>query len=148
MRNLKCPYCGSAVHLRSADGIYKENSSNTRLYVCSRYPLCDAYVRVHPGTTTPVGSLANPRLRALRVQTHRQFDKLHETGLMTKKDAYGWLAHMLQSPMSQAHIGYLSEYYCSLIIEESGKLLENYKWKLAAGRQPAPAMGGAYRAAL
>ena len=148
MRSMKCPYCGSAVHLRSADGIYKENSSNTQLYVCTKYPVCDAYVRVHPGTTVPVGSLANPQLRALRVKTHRQFDRLHETGLMTKKDAYGWLAHMLQSPMSQAHIGYLSEYYCSLIIKESGKLFEVYMRKPASRRLPEPVMsGGDYRAA-
>ena len=147
MKSMKCPCCGSAVHLRSADGIYRENSGNTQLYVCSKYPECDAYVRVHPGTATPMGSLANPQLRALRTKTHRQFDRLHESGLMTRKDAYGWLAHMLQSPLSQAHIGYLSEYYCNLIIEESGKVLERYKWKLAAGRPLEPAMGGEYRAA-
>jgi len=143
MKNMKCPYCGSAVHLRSADGIYKENSRNTQLYVCSKYPACDSYVRAYPGTTVPVGSLANSQLRSLRTTTHRHFDKLHETGVMTRKEAYGWLAFMLQSPLSQAHIGYLSEYYCNLIIEESGKLLENLKWKL----RPAPLIGGAYRVA-
>jgi ssDNA-binding Zn-finger/Zn-ribbon topoisomerase 1 len=41
----RCPYCGSHVILRSADGIYKDNSGNAMLYVCSRYPTCDAYVR-------------------------------------------------------------------------------------------------------
>jgi hypothetical protein len=130
MKNMRCPYCGSIVHLRSADGIYKNNGSDVQLYVCSKYPECDSYVRVHPGTTVPVGSLANAKLRTLRATAHRHYDKLHESGIMTKKEAYSWLAFMLQSPMSQAHIGYQSEYYCNRIVEESDKLIGNLKWKL------------------
>ena len=42
----RCPYCGSHTILRSADGIYRENSRNEMLYVCKNYPACDAYVRV------------------------------------------------------------------------------------------------------
>lgn len=144
MKNMRCPYCRSAVHLRSADGIYKDNSKNAQLYVCSKYPVCDSYVRVHPGTRIPIGSLANAKLRLLRIETHRQFDKLHEAGIMTKRDAYGWLAHTLQTPMSQAHIGYLSEYYCNLIIEECCQLFNKYKWKLNTRPKNA---GGGYRVA-
>ena len=65
MSAMRCPYCGSPVVLRSADGIYKENHANTKLYVCSRYPACDAYVRVHEGTNKPVGSLADHRLKGV-----------------------------------------------------------------------------------
>jgi len=121
----RCPYCGGAVVLRSADGIYKENSNGTMLYVCSRYPACDAYVRVLPGTRTPIGSLANGDLRALRLEAHRHFDRLYLSGLMTRNEAYMWLAGMLQAPMSQAHIGLMGEYYCRQVIEESKRLLEN-----------------------
>ena len=39
---MRCPYCGSPVILRSADGIYRENANGTMLYVCKRYPICDA----------------------------------------------------------------------------------------------------------
>ena len=56
-QRMRCPYCGSPVVLRSADGIYRENSQGAMLYVCSRYPECDAYVKVHPGTNIPMGSL-------------------------------------------------------------------------------------------
>ena len=63
---MRCPYCGSTVEYRSADGIYHDNSNGTMLYVCSRYPECDSYVRVHAGTKIPVGSLANHELRSLR----------------------------------------------------------------------------------
>ena len=147
MKNMKCPYCNSAVLRRSADGIYKNNKDDTQLYVCSKYPACDSYVRIHKGTDIPVGSLANPQLRALRVKAHKQFDKLHQCGIMSKKEAYGWLAHMLQSPKSQAHIGYLSEYYCNLVISESGKMFDNFKWKRMNIAQGSPVTGGEIHAA-
>ena len=133
----RCPYCGASITLRSADGIYRDNSSGTMLYVCSRYPACDAYVRVLPGTKTPIGSMANGDLRALRREAHRHFDLLYQTGLMTRSEAYSWLAAMLQAPLSQAHIGHLGEYYCKQVIEESKRMLENYR-KARRGRPVYP----------
>ena len=124
---MRCPYCGSPVVFRSADGIYHENKENTMLYVCSRYPECDAYVRVHKGTKNPVGSLADPNLRALRREAHRYFNRLYETDLMDKRDAYQWLADIVSAPMSEAHIGHLGEYYCRQVIQESKKMLEDRK---------------------
>ncbi len=121
---MRCPYCGSTVVYRSADGIYRDNSKDTMLYVCSHYPECDSYVRVHAGTNIPVGSLANHELRTLRRTAHQYFDKLYLSGYMSKQDAYQWLADIIQAPMSEAHIGHLSEYYCKQVIEQSRKLLD------------------------
>ena len=123
--NQRCPYCGAPVVYRSADGIYKENSNRVMLYVCSNYPKCDAYVRVHAGTRIPVGTLANQELRALRRTAHKHFGRLYQCGIMSKEDAYRWLADLVCAPLSEAHIGYLGEYYCSLVIERSRALLEN-----------------------
>lgn len=117
-------YCGSPAILRSADGIYRDNNKNTMLYVCKNYPECDAYVRVHTGTTIPVGSLANHELRTLRRTAHQYFDQLYLSGMMSKQDAYQWLADLLSAPLSKAHIGYLGEYYCKVVIEESRKMLQ------------------------
>lgn len=122
--SMRCPYCGSPVVYRSADGIYHDNPNGTMLYVCSRYPRCDAYVRVHAGTRIPVGSLANHELRSLRRTAHFYFDQLYQSGFMSKEDAYQWLADLICAPRSEAHIGYLGEYYCKQVIEESRKLLE------------------------
>ncbi len=121
----RCPYCGSTVILRSAEGIYRDNPNDTMLYVCSKYPECDTYIRVQPGTKRAMGSLANGGLRALRREAHQYFDRLHLSGVMSRKEAYEWLAGVLQSPMSQTHIGYLGEYYCRQVIAESRKLMEN-----------------------
>lgn len=87
---MRCPYCGSPVVYRSADGIYRDNSKGTMLYVCSRYPECDSYVRAHTGTNIPVGSMANHELRTLRRTAHHYFDQLYESGYMSKQDAYQW----------------------------------------------------------
>lgn len=85
---LRCPYCGSSVIYRSADGIYRDNPKHTMLYVCSRYPACDSYVRVHAGTKIPVGELANQPLRTLRRHAHHYYDQIYLSGLMSKQEAY------------------------------------------------------------
>ena len=124
---LRCQYCGGSVVLRSADGVYRKNPNHTMLYVCSNYPRCDAYVRTHSGTSIPVGTLANPRLRKLRHQAHYYFNQLYYSGLMSKQEAYRWLTELLQIPPSEAHIGLLGEYYCNEVIKESKKLLAQRK---------------------
>ena len=65
--------------------------------------------------------MANRELRALRNEVHHFFDQLYKKGLMSKEDAYQWLASILAAPMGQAHIGLLGEYYCRQVIEESKK---------------------------
>ena len=101
-----------------------------------RHPRCDAYVRTHPGTNIPVGTLANRELRTLRNQAHHYFDQLYLSGLMSKQDAYLWLAGLLQVPLSKAHIGFLGEYYCNEVIAESKKLLERRRKQQPAGFRP------------
>lgn len=128
---MRCPYCGAPMILRSADGIYKDNSRRDSLYVCRNYPECDTYIRMQPGTAYPMGTPANRELRALRIQTHRCFDALHQNGYMTKRDAYVWLAALLQMPQSQAHIGYLSAYSCQKVIDESTRMLQQCKLRAA-----------------
>ena len=129
---MRCPYCGSPVILRSADGIYRENANGTMLYVCKRYPMCDAYVRTHQGTNRPVGTLANRELRSLRREAHRYFDRLYLSGIMNKEQAYEWLARLIQAPMSEAHIGYLGEYYCRQVIDACRAMLTSCKGREAS----------------
>ena len=126
IKNMRCQYCRSPVIIRSADGIYRKNENDTQLYVCSKYPVCDAYVRIQANTkNVPVGTLANGELRALRREAHRYFDRIYQSGLMSKQEAYAWLAEIVSAPMKHAHIGQLREYYCKLVIEESKQFLES-----------------------
>lgn len=123
----RCRYCGAPIVRRSADGIYRENRNHVELYVCSRYPECDAYVRIDPITGRAIGTLANPKLRMLRNEAHKAFDQLFHSKCMTRDDAYAWLSHLLCVPRSQAHIGYLDEYGCKRVIEQSR--LELQAWR-------------------
>ncbi len=125
----RCPYCGSHTIYRSADGIYRENTRGEMLYVCKNYPRCDSYVRVQPGTRIPLGTVANRELRELRIEAHRQFDKLHKRGYMSKHDAYQWLGGVLGVTGREAHIGQLSMLSCNLVIREAKKQVEWYQKK-------------------
>ncbi|MBR1865742.1 MAG: DUF3268 family zinc-finger domain-containing protein [Lachnospiraceae bacterium] len=124
---VRCPYCGAVARFQSADGIYRDNSNHTMLYVCPNFPECDSYVRVHKGTKIPVGSMANQELRKLRKEAHDHFDRLYQYGYMSKQDAYQWLADIIAAPLAEAHIGHMSEYYCQLVIKKSEELFEARK---------------------
>lgn len=121
-QQVRC-HCGRSAILRSAEGICKTHRPGAMVYVCSNYPACNSFVMAHPGTLEPMGTLATPELRRLRYEAHQQFDQLHKSGLMTRQEAYRWLAYTVQAPMSHAHIGHLGEYYCRVVIRESRKLL-------------------------
>ena len=123
-RPMRCPYCGGPVVYRSSKGIYRDGSRQTMLYVCANYPACDAYVRVHEGTRIPVGSLADWKLRKLRREAHRHFNRLYDDGHMSRQDAYRWLADITGAPPSEAHIGHMGEYYCQFVIDKSDELME------------------------
>ena len=131
----RCPYCGSHTILRSADGIYRENSRQEMLYVCKNYPACDSYVRVQKGTTIPLGTVANRELRELRAEAHRQFDKLYKRGYMSKHDAYQWLGGILGVPAKNAHIAQLSVLSCNLVIQEAKKQVSWYHDRNQRNRQ-------------
>lgn len=98
--NIKCPYCGSRALLRLASVVYGEKAVDPAApyYVCARYPACDAYVAAHKKTGLPMVSLANAELRRKRIQTHAALDRLWESGLMSKKQAYLWLQVELGLP--------------------------------------------------
>ena len=80
-------HCGRPAVLRSAEGICKTHRPDAKVYVCSGYPACDSFVMAHPGTLEPMGTLAPPELRRLRYEAHQQFDQLHKSGLMTRREA-------------------------------------------------------------
>lgn len=69
---IHCPYCGSLAMLRPASAIHglSDISAGTYLYVCRRWPACDAYVTADRRTKQPLGSLANGDLRHKRILAH------------------------------------------------------------------------------
>lgn len=114
--NIKCPYCKSQAFLRPASVVHEHFISGEEVYVCARYPACDAYVSAHRDTRLPMGTLANKQLRKKRRQAHIALNQLWGQGFMTKKEAYRWLQVQLGLPESEAHIGNFSEFRCEQII--------------------------------
>ena len=114
--NIKCPYCGSKALLRPASIVRSRTTPGEEVYVCARYPACDAYVSAHRVTHLPMGTLADKPLREKRQQAHIAMNRLWETGLMTKKEAYRWLQTQLGLPEREAHIAHFSEFRCEQVI--------------------------------
>ena len=56
-------------------------------------------------------------LRRKRQLAHAAFNRLWESGLMTKKQAYLWLQAKLDLPESEAHIARFSEWRCQQVID-------------------------------
>lgn len=113
-----CPYCGAEVVLKTAYEIYgSEKSKNWGyVWVCSNFPECNSYVGCHKGTTIPLGRLANPRLRELKREAHRQFDPLWKSGLMSRSHAYHWLSDVLNIKFDECHIGLFDIKQCQKVI--------------------------------
>ena len=105
--------------------MHHEKSKGGQLYVCSRYPACDSYVGVHSGTILPKGTLADQNLRRKRIQTHRIFDQIWKRGILSKQDAYRWMADKFCLNPKDAHIGNFSDYMCDQLIQEASKVLHN-----------------------
>lgn len=123
-RYLRCPYCGAAMTLRPATDIYKDYFGDGQLYVCNQYPKCNTYVGTHPGTREPLGIPANGDLRNLRIRAHRTFDQIWQTGIMTRDQAYRWMADSFCLKLKDAHIGCYSEYQCKELIRKCEIVLE------------------------
>ena len=107
---IRCPYCGGTAILRDASFVYGTHSHGGQVYVCSHYPSYNSYVGVHPGTKIPKGTLANRELRQKRIQAHRIFDQIWQQGILSKPEAYRWVADKFCLTDKQAHIGQFSNY--------------------------------------
>ena len=115
---VRCPYCGAKATLRPSSAIYGEAAKTDRyLYVCDRYPQCDAYVAAHRDTLLPMGTLADRNLRRKRMEAHSALNRVIASGLMTRKQAYRWLQVRLGLPESEAHIAKFSELRCQKVID-------------------------------
>lgn len=122
---LKCPYCGSPAVLRNASFVHGSGALDEHLYVCTQFPVCDAYVSVHKGTLIPRGSPANGDLRHKRILAHRALSQLWQTGIMSKRQAYCWMQDRFCLTEEQAHIGNYSEYRCDELIKAANEVACN-----------------------
>lgn len=117
---MNCPYCGSQVELTDSSKVY-DGKSFGMVWVCTRYPQCDAYVGAHKNGGEPKGTLANSVLRRLRMQAHNLFDPLWMSGKMTRAKAYVLMRQLMDLPKTQCHIGMMDQSQCWQFIERIRK---------------------------
>lgn len=113
-----CPYCGKPSRLTNGREVYprarKPELIAKGFYICTP---CDARVGCHPGTSTPLGDLANKPLRDARIAAHAAFDPLWQSGRMKRSAAYRWLAETLGIEPTETHIGMFDEATCARVVE-------------------------------
>ena len=96
------------------------------LYVCSRWPECDAYVAAHKASKRPMGTLANGNLRHKRILAHHALEEFQRAQHMEKWAVYLWLQGKLGLYEEQAHIGLFSGQMCDHVVSLCHQAIENY----------------------
>lgn len=115
-----CRYCGGAVRLVSASKVYGPAAAarlgieRQSFYQCQN---CNARVGCHPGSTRPLGNLANGALRMKRMETHHVFDSFWKERGMSRTQAYKWMAKKMRLSEELAHIGGFEIDRCQKLIK-------------------------------
>lgn len=124
-----CPYCGSKSELHLSSAFIYNGRDFGPVHACENFPLCDGFVGCHPGTTTPLGRLANNELRYWKKQAHKYFDQIWMTKKINKiykvflpetsnrKKSYIWLSNQLNLGLDQTHIGMFDVDLCKKVVE-------------------------------
>jgi len=110
---MKCPYCNKeAIWCENKEVYGKNYGKSYMIWLCKS---CDAYVGCHKNTKDPLGSMANKRLRELRIKCHNLFDPLWSSiPILTRKQAYKFLEEVT----GIKHIARATEKECKIIIKK------------------------------
>lgn len=113
-----CDYCHQPAEAVTGEEVYphREDLFHLKFYVCEP---CDARVGCHVKTGKPYGRLANAQLRRAKCEAHESFDKLWKGSgrVMSRPEAYRWLAEVLDIDQDEAHIGKFDEETCRKVVE-------------------------------
>jgi hypothetical protein len=103
----RCIECGSETDKATGAQIYPHRPDLKRkhFWLCR----CGAYCGCHNNTWRPLGYPCGPETRKARMAAHEGFDHLWRGGLMTRSDAYAWLAEAMRLPPEECHIGMMTK---------------------------------------
>ena len=79
-----CSLCGARVEYTNNRAVYgKPLGAWPMIYLCMNSQ-CRAYVHCHPGSSTPLGTMADGKTRRMRRIAHEAFDPLWQSGEMSR----------------------------------------------------------------
>lgn len=113
-----CPYCDAPAALATGAEVYPHRTDLSHKFFWQCAP-CGAYVGTHKDSHdhAPLGRLANAELRQWKTRAHAAFDPLWRPGRMRRKDAYAWLAKVLEIEVRDCHIGMFDIVQCKRVVE-------------------------------
>lgn len=114
-----CRYCNGAVEAYAGMEVLPGRVDlSGKAYL--RCAACDAYCPLDDAGN-PVGVLADPRLRRLRIAAHDTFDPVWQARMLSREEAYRWLAAWMGLERDECHFRYFDEAQCHLAIAICGK---------------------------
>ncbi|WP_298128442.1 zinc-finger-containing protein [Ferrovum sp.] len=139
---VECPYCDNQAELVQGKEIYPYPGSpqNGMYWLCRP---CKAWVGTHKNSPrfAPKGSLANAELRRARQEAHAAFDVIWTENLMSRAEAYAWLARELGVQVKRCHIGFFDVVQCveakRLSVQLFDDLIADHGYPVAVGQQQA-----------
>lgn len=111
-----CDYCGEPAKQVTGAAVYprRPDLASKVMYRCQP---CDAWVGCHPGTSNPLGRLADKALRVAKMEAHAAFDPLWRGQPRgARSDAYSWLASALGIKAEDCHIGMFDVEACKRVV--------------------------------
>ena len=123
-QSIPCDYCGCQSELVTGAEVYPHRTdlAHKLFYLCRP---CKAWVGCHPGTSDPLGRLADAELRMWKSRAHAAFDpiwraKQTRQNLNKRKarsSGYLWLAKQMEIEPDLCHIGMFSVEQCRRVVE-------------------------------
>lgn len=111
---IECPDCGSAMILRETSRFKHRNGDNRKFYGCSTFPVCRCIRPSHPNGQV-FGIPGDAETKKARIAAHAIFDPIWQSGNMTRRQAYQWLADKLG--VKEIHMSELSASECKRVIQ-------------------------------
>lgn len=119
-----CDYCRFPAKLVTGEKVYphRKDLHHKKFWYCDNsHP--PAYVGVHEAGkdqgdgTKPLGRLADKVLRKAKRNAHQAFDYLWQDRIMSRKEAYAWLAKELGIKPERCHIGMMDVQTCNAVVD-------------------------------
>ncbi len=129
-KELYCPVCGSRAVIKTAREVIGEKAVDPDrfIFVCSRYDQgCNTYVYAAKGSKTPLGEMADPQVRNLRIRAHKAIDAVVNSGVMSKRNVYDYLADHMGCPIGRFHLAECGRYGCEETIRLMQKVMDAHR---------------------